>query len=104
MIELEREGGNADGVARIFLNRPQKVNALDSRMLESLATEIERLHEQPGLRVVVLAGRGNAFCCGADVGELAKLDQSSGPAFVGKVHRGCIAIRTLRLPVASRLH
>jgi len=58
MIELEREGGNADGVARIFLNRPQKVNALDSRMLDALATQIERLQEERSLRVVVLAGRG----------------------------------------------
>src|SRR5947209_13225716 len=104
MIELEREGGDADGVARIFLNRPQKVNALDSRMLESLATEIERLHEEPGLRVVVLAGRGDAFCGGADVGELAKLDQSSAPAFVAKVHRVCSAIRALPVPVVARLH
>src|SRR5947209_9408637 len=104
MIELEREGGDADGVARIFLNRPQKVNALDSRMLESLATEIERLHEEPGLRVVVLAGRGNAFCGGADVGELAELDQSSAPAFVAKVHRVCSAIRALPVPVVARLH
>src|SRR3954464_9454586 len=104
MIELEREGGNADGVARIFLNRPQKVNALDSRMLESLATELERLHEEPGLRVVVLAGRGNAFCGGADVGELAKLDQSSAPAFVARVHRVCSAIRALPVPVVARLH
>src|SRR5947207_9506551 len=104
MIELEREGGNADGVARIFLNRPQKVNALDSRMLDALATQIERLQEERSLRVVVLAGRGKAFCGGADVGELAALDQSSAPAFVARVHRVCGAIRALPVPVVARLH
>src|SRR5258706_55281 len=36
MVELEREGG----VARIFLNRPQKVNALDSPLLDALASTV----------------------------------------------------------------
>src|SRR5258708_31214453 len=100
MIELEREGG----IARIFLNRPEKVNALDSRMLESLAEHLERLAAEDGLRVVLLAGRGKVFCGGADVGELASLDQSSAPAFVAKVHRVCGALRALRVPVVARLH
>ena len=100
MVELERDSG----IARIFLNRPEKVNALDSRMLEALATALERLQQEPGLRVVVLAGRGKVFCGGADVGELASLDQTSAPAFVARVHRVCSAVRALRLPVVARLH
>jgi enoyl-CoA hydratase len=100
MIELEREGG----VARIFLNRPQKVNALDSSMLHALATLVEGLQEEKTLRVVVLAGRGKVFCGGADVGELAGLDASSAPAFVARVHRVCTAIRALPVPVVARLH
>src|SRR3954469_12200884 len=100
MIELEEDGG----IARIFLNRPEKVNALDSRMLESLATHVERLAKDAGLRVMVLAGRGKVFCGGADVGELAKLDQSSAPAFVARVHRVCSALRALPVPVVARLH
>src|SRR5438045_2730001 len=100
MIELEKDGG----IARIFLNRPQKVNALDSGMLAALATLIEGLQEEKSLRVVVLAGRGKAFCGGADVRELASLDQASAPAFVAKVHRVCGAIRALPVPVVARLH
>ena len=100
MIELEKDGG----IARIFLNRPQKVNALDSAMLAALATLIEGLQEEKSLRVVVLAGRGKAFCGGADVRELASLDQASAPAFVAKVHRVCGAIRALPVPVVARLH
>src|SRR5579859_812369 len=100
MIELEREGE----IARIFLNRPQKVNALDSRMLESLAAHLERLAGEGGVRVAVLAGRGKVFCGGADIGELATLDESSAPAFVARVHRACSAIRALQLPVVAQLH
>ena len=100
MIELEQDGG----VARIFLNRPQKVNALDSRMLDALATTLEELRNEQSLRVMVLAGRGKVFCGGADVTELASLDRSSAPAFVAGVHRVCGAIRGLRVPVVARLH
>ena len=73
MVELERDSG----IARIFLNRPEKVNALNPRLLETLAAELERLAGDEALRVVVLAGRGKVFCAGADVSELAALDASS---------------------------
>lgn len=73
-------------------------------MLDALAASVESLSVDGKLRVVVLAGRGKAFCGGADVGELAALDASSAPAFVAKVHRVCKAVRALRVPVVARLH
>jgi len=56
------------------------------------------------LRVMVLGGRGKAFCGGADVGELSALDAESAPRFVEKIHAVCRAIRKLPLPVVARLH
>ena len=100
MVELEKE----NGVARIFLNRPEKVNALNSPLLDSLAAELEWLVKDESLRVVVLGGRGKVFCAGADVDELATLNASTAPAFVGRVHRACAALRALPVPVVARLH
>ena len=100
MVELEKDGG----IARIFLNRAEKVNALNSALLDSLSAEIERLASDKSLRVVVIAGRGKVFCAGADVGELAGLNASTAPAFVGRVHRVCAALRALPVPVVARLH
>jgi enoyl-CoA hydratase/carnithine racemase len=104
MVELERESGDGSGIARIFLNRPEKVNALNSHMLDRLAGELERLAADESLRVAVLAGRGKVFCAGADVDELAALDVSTAPAFVSRVHRVCAALRALPVPVVARLH
>jgi enoyl-CoA hydratase/carnithine racemase len=59
MVEFQRDGG----VARIFLNRPQKVNALDSATLDALAAAIAKV--DASIRVVVLGGHGSAFCGGA---------------------------------------
>jgi enoyl-CoA hydratase/carnithine racemase len=100
MVELVRDGG----IARIFLNRPQKVNALDSALLDALATTVGSLSADPALRVVVLAGRGNAFCGGADVNELAALDPHSAREFITRIHRACDAIRRLPVPVVAQLH
>jgi enoyl-CoA hydratase len=100
MVDVEFEGG----IARIFLNRPEKVNALDSRMLAELLDAFNRVGEFPELRVTVLAGRGRAFCGGADVGELASLTASNAGAFVERIHAVCAAIRRLPVPVIARLH
>ena len=96
MVDVEREGT----VARIFLNRPEKANALDSGMLEELRRALEGLDA----RVVVLAGRGKTFCGGADVEELRSLTAATAPHFVTRIHDVCQAIRELPVPVVARLH
>src|SRR5205085_7446810 len=100
MVELVRDGG----VARIFLNRPQKVNALDSAMLDALAAAFAEVADDASVRVVVLGGHGKAFCAGADVNELAALNPQTAREFIGRVHRACDAVRKLPVPVVARLH
>lgn len=97
-MEFQRDGG----IARIFLNRPQKVNALDSATLDALAAAFQKVDE--GVRVVVLGGHGKAFCAGADVDELASLNPASAREFIERVHRACDAARRLPMPVLARLH
>src|SRR3954449_5524334 len=100
MVELQREGG----VARIFLNRPQKVNALDSPLLERVAAVLEETAADETVRVIVLAGHGKAFCGGPDVSELASLDAATARPFIGRIHRACAAARQAPVPVVARLH
>lgn len=92
------------GVARVFLDRPEKANALDSALLAELHGALERLAQVHALRVVVLGGRGRTFCGGADVNELSALTASTAAAFVAKIHAVCAAIRRLPVPVVARLH
>jgi len=93
-----------DGVARVFLVRPEKANALSSELLGKLRAAIESLKGDPAIRVAVLAGRGKAFCGGADVEEMARLDASTAAAFVERIHLVCRAIRALDVPVVAQLH
>ena len=100
MVDVESEGG----VTRIFLNRPEKVNALDSAHLEALLLALRRLERNQEMRVAVLGGRGRAFCGGADVKEISRLAASNAGDFVRKIHAVCQAIRELPVPVIARLH
>jgi len=93
MVDVEREGP----VARIFLNRPEKANALNSGMLLELRHAVRGLEKDETLRVAMLAGRGGAFCGGADTHELRALDAETAPVFVARIHDVCKAIRDLRV-------
>ncbi len=98
MVEMKIAGG----LARIFLNRPQKVNALDSALLQALLQAVKQVPTET--RVVVLGGHGKAFCGGADVNELSALSASTAGAFVARIHDVCEALRRLPVPVVARLH
>jgi enoyl-CoA hydratase/carnithine racemase len=56
----------ADGIARITLNAPQKLNALDESALEELDAAYASA-EAAGVRALVLRGEGRAFCAGRDI-------------------------------------
>ena len=55
--------------ATITLNRPERLNAFDFRMLRELARACEDASYDDEIRVVVLTGAGRAFCVGADLKE-----------------------------------
>jgi enoyl-CoA hydratase/carnithine racemase len=56
----------ADGVGEITLNRPENRNAMTPDVLSGLAAAVERAKRDPGLRCLVVTGRGKSFCAGAD--------------------------------------
>lgn len=61
-----------DGVALITLNRPEKLNALNSTLLEELERALTQAEQDDAVRVVVLTGAGErAFSAGADIHEMA---------------------------------
>ena len=63
------------GIAYVTLARPEKMNAVDFEMIDAVIEAGEALSTQPGLRAVVLAGEGRAFCAGLDVANFARLAQ-----------------------------
>ena len=57
----------ADGIATITLDRPDQLNAFTNTMMRELLDAFDRTDEDDDVRVVVVTGRGRAFCAGADL-------------------------------------
>ncbi len=62
-IEVAVEGR----IGRLWLNRPQRLNALSTRVLEDIAAAARWFDQQEEVRAVVVGGRGRAFSAGADL-------------------------------------
>ncbi|MBA4180813.1 MAG: hypothetical protein C0506_09515 [Anaerolinea sp.] len=57
------------GVATITLNRPERLNAINMAMRDSLWTYLEACRDTPGVRLILFKGAGAAFSAGADISE-----------------------------------
>ena len=65
-----------DGVADVRLNRPEKLNALDSAMFKALVDAGESLKDRSDVRAVVLSGEGRSFCAGLDFSSFQAMGTS----------------------------
>ena len=67
-VDLTIEGP----VAKIVLNRPEKLNALTHEMRAQLRDYTQQLRFDENVRCIIVTGEGRAFCTGADVGRMQR--------------------------------
>ena len=63
------------GVAVLWLNRPDVRNAFNETMIGELTSAFGELDADPGVRALVLAGRGKVFCAGADLNWMKRMGE-----------------------------
>src|SRR5204862_273728 len=72
-IPMPRVLYQRDGrIARITLNRPEVLNAIDAELPGELEEAVARANADPGVHVIVLSGAGRAFCAGYDLTAYAQ--------------------------------
>jgi 2-(1,2-epoxy-1,2-dihydrophenyl)acetyl-CoA isomerase len=95
------------GIARVTLNRPDRLNALDHDLAKALADTFESLDRDPALRAVTLTGAGRAFMAGGDIAVFESAG-TDAPEVIGRLiamfHRTIRAIRRLNAPVIAGVH
>jgi enoyl-CoA hydratase len=75
----------ADGIARVTVNRPDKLNALNATVIGELGEAVARIGADPEIRGAILTGAGTkAFVAGADIAELAGQSPLDGQARAGR--------------------
>lgn len=102
------ERDEATSVATITLNRPERLNALTFEVYEELRDTFRALDTEPGVRSVLLTGRGRGFCSGGDVediiGRLFDRDYQGLLAFTRLTCDLIASIRACRRPVVAALN
>ncbi|WP_028714496.1 enoyl-CoA hydratase [Paracoccus sp. J55] len=90
-------------VARVILNSPMNYNALSTAMIDALSDVLDEIAANDGIRVVVLAARGKAFCAGHDLREMqgARNDEDDGRAAYGRLFSRCAEMMQ-KLPALSQ--
>ena len=65
-----------NGVRTLSINRPERLNVLDTQLFLALEEELDRAAKDPDVRCIVLRGEGKCFCAGHDMTVFGRPDQS----------------------------
>jgi enoyl-CoA hydratase len=95
----------AGPIARITVNRPDVLNALNRATIAELGRAMERAGEDPAIRVIILTGAGpKAFIAGADIAELATLTPPEARQFARAGQQVCQRMQGLGKPVIAAVN
>ena len=97
---------DARGVATITLNRPEKHNAFDDRMITDLLQALDNIDKDKSVRVLVLRAAGKSFCAGADLDwmrRMADYDFAQNLADARRLAQLMYRLNRLHKPVIARV-
>jgi 2-(1,2-epoxy-1,2-dihydrophenyl)acetyl-CoA isomerase len=96
-VTVGREGA----IARVTLNRPERLNALTDAMREQISTAFAELGRDDNVRVVILDAAGRGFCASGDASNMGRFTAVSGRDRLKSAHRMIIAIANIEKPVIA---
>ena len=92
---------NHNGAALIRLNRPDKLNALNSALMAQLNTALDNAENDDTIGAIVITGDERAFAAGADISEMAKLPTFAAAAQTNLISKDWERICKCRKPVIA---
>ena len=99
----------SDGIGRLTLNRPERLNSFTVAMHAEVRELLERLTREPALRVLILSGAGRGFCAGQDLSDRAVRTSGEAPVDLGewieqRYKPLVLALRGLPVPVIAAVN
>jgi len=85
-------------IAKITLNRPNKLNALSTQLKKELIAAIGEVKKDPNTRVVIFSGAGRSFCAGQDVSETVSYKAEDAKTWIKGYEDLYDAIRSIDVP------
>jgi len=97
-----------DGIARITLNRPERLNALTYGLVEDLHSALDGIDSDHGIRAVIITGAGRGFCAGLDLTGFGRIpgtedfgEQQQGMAVQQYIAELVHHMRDIRQPIIA---
>jgi 2-(1,2-epoxy-1,2-dihydrophenyl)acetyl-CoA isomerase len=97
LVELSQ----AEGIATVTLNRPDKLNALNPEMREELARLFTLLGQDTATQAIILTGAGRGFCGSGDVTSMGAFTPESARDRLKQAHRMILAVANVEKPVIA---
>ena len=98
----------SDGIARLTLNRPERLNSFNVQMHEEVKEALREIRGDSTCRVLILTGAGRGFCAGQDLSDRAVAPGAEGVDLGESIERRykplVLALRALPLPVIGAVN
>lgn len=101
---------DADHIATLTMNAPERLNALSDAMLAALQDTLDTIARDDSVRAVIIRGAGKAFCAGHDLKEMQACRQAedAGAAYFADLFDRCArmmqTIQSIPQPVIAQVH
>jgi len=96
------------GVARLTLNRPDRLNSFNTAMHQEVRDALASLIGDSGARVLVISGAGRGFCAGQDLGDRAVAPGGTAPDLGDSIEKNykplILALHALQIPVIAAVN
>ena len=93
------------GIGVLTLNRPERLNAVNTAMANELEALARQLRDEHALRALIVTGAGRVFCAGADIAALETLQGADAPyRFLEGLQLAFNAIEALPMPTIAAVH
>lgn len=103
ILDIQQRGA----AAWLWMNRPEVRNALSDELLAALETALDVLEKDAAARVLVLAGRGSAFCAGGDLTKMeraAKMTRARSRREASRFAKLLYRVHGYPKPIVARVH
>ncbi|NOX86174.1 MAG: hypothetical protein GXO86_09460 [Chlorobi bacterium] len=93
-----------DNIAFVTINRPEALNALNTRFFNEMDDFVAKVSQMPALRAMIITGEGKAFVAGADIAEMVNKNREEGTAFSRLGQNTFSSFGKLDIPVIAAIN
>ncbi len=93
-----------EGIALVTINRPEAMNALNTRFFNEMDDVVETISKNKDLKVMIITGVGKAFVAGADIAEMVDKTPEEGTAFSKLGQNTFSSLEKLEIPVIAAIN